>query len=53
MPAYALAVKKVGELFGRADSPTFAAGGGRIGAKSQKIFGKPDSARIALKKEGF
>jgi hypothetical protein len=32
MPAYALAVKKVGELFGRADSPTFAAGGGRIGA---------------------
>jgi hypothetical protein len=32
MPAYALAVKKVDELFGRADSPTFAAGGGRIGA---------------------
>src|SRR6516225_2993676 len=31
--AYGLAVKRVGELFGRPDSPTSAAGGGRTGAK--------------------
>jgi len=40
--AGALAVKRLGELFGRADSPTFAAGGSRIGAKV-KIFASPGS----------